>query len=46
MPLFDQILAVTKRSFLAYWRLPDYAMVCLPSLRPCYPLIRTNFGLL
>lgn len=33
MPLYDQILTVTKRSFIAYWRLPDYAMVRFPVSR-------------
>lgn len=27
MPLSVQILAVTKRAFVAYWRLPDYILV-------------------
>jgi hypothetical protein len=27
MPLYVQIVAVTKRAFVAYWRLPDYIMV-------------------
>jgi hypothetical protein len=27
MPLYFQIVAVTKRAFVAYWRLPDYIMV-------------------
>ena len=27
MPLWSQILATTKRSFVAYWRTPDYAVV-------------------
>lgn len=29
MPLYAQIQAVTKRAFVAYWRLPDYILVCL-----------------
>lgn len=29
MPLYAQILAVTKRAFVAYWRLPDYVLVWL-----------------
>jgi len=28
MPLYTQIVAVTKRAFVAYWRLPDYILVC------------------
>lgn len=27
MPLYVQIMAVTKRAFVAYWRLPDYVLV-------------------
>ena len=27
MPLHVQIVAVTKRTFVAYWRLPDYILV-------------------
>lgn len=27
MPLYVQIIAVTKRAFVAYWRLPDYVLV-------------------
>jgi hypothetical protein len=27
MPLYVQIVAVTKRAFVAYWRLPDYVLV-------------------
>lgn len=27
MPFYVQILAVTKRAFVAYWRLPDYVLV-------------------
>jgi hypothetical protein len=27
MPLYAQIVAVTKRAFVAYWRLPDYILV-------------------
>lgn len=27
MPLWTQTLAVTKRSFVAYWRIPDYILV-------------------
>lgn len=27
MPLYVQILAVTKRAFVAYWRLPNYILV-------------------
>ena len=27
MPLYVQIVAVTKRAFVAYWRLPDYILV-------------------
>lgn len=27
MPLYTQIVAVTKRAFVAYWRLPDYILV-------------------
>lgn len=27
MPLSTQIVAVTKRAFVAYWRLPDYILV-------------------
>ena len=27
MPLYIQIIAVTKRAFVAYWRLPDYVLV-------------------
>ncbi|KAJ5216103.1 uncharacterized protein N7498_002510 [Penicillium cinerascens] len=26
MPLYTQIVAVTKRAFVAYWRLPDYIL--------------------
>lgn len=29
MPLLVQILAVTKRAFVAYWRSPDYTLVFL-----------------
>lgn len=28
MPLYAQTVAVTKRAFIAYWRLPDYILVC------------------
>jgi ATP-binding cassette subfamily G (WHITE) protein 2 (SNQ2) len=28
MPLGVQIMAVTKRAFVAYWRNPDYILVC------------------
>lgn len=28
MPLYAQIVAVTRRAFVAYWRLPDYVLVC------------------
>jgi hypothetical protein len=27
MPLYVQIFSVTKRAFVAYWRLPDYVLV-------------------
>lgn len=27
MPLYVQIIAVTKRAFVAYWRLPNYILV-------------------
>lgn len=27
MPLWTQIVAVTKRSFVAYWRTPNYTLV-------------------
>ena len=27
MPLYVQIVAVTKRAFVAYWRLPNYILV-------------------
>lgn len=27
MPLYVQIVAVTRRNFVAYWRLPDYILV-------------------
>ena len=27
MPLYVQIIAVTKRTFVAYWRLPNYILV-------------------
>ena len=27
MPLYTQIVAATKRAFVAYWRLPDYISV-------------------
>ena len=27
MPLYTQIVAVTRRAFVAYWRLPDYILV-------------------
>lgn len=27
MPLYVQIVAVTRRAFVAYWRLPDYILV-------------------
>lgn len=27
MPLWTQIVAVTNRSFIAYWRTPNYAIV-------------------
>lgn len=27
MPLWTQVVAVTKRSFVAYWRSPDYILV-------------------
>ncbi len=27
MPLYVQVLAVTKRAFVTYWRLPDYILV-------------------
>ena len=33
MPLYVQIVTVTKRAFVAYWRLPDYVLVRMP-----YPL--------
>jgi hypothetical protein len=29
MPLYVQITAVTKRAFVAYWRIPDYILVSL-----------------
>jgi hypothetical protein len=28
MPVWTQILATTKRSFVAYWRSPEYIIVC------------------
>lgn len=27
MPLYVQVVAVTKRAFVAYWRIPDYILV-------------------
>lgn len=30
MPLYVQIVTVTKRAFVAYWRLPDYVLVRMP----------------
>lgn len=27
MPLWTQVVATTRRSFIAYWRTPDYALV-------------------
>lgn len=32
MPLYVQIVAVTKRAFVAYWRLPDYILASISSL--------------
>ena len=28
MPIWTQVFATTKRSFVAYWRTPNYAIVC------------------
>jgi antibiotic biosynthesis monooxygenase (ABM) superfamily enzyme len=28
MPRWRQVVATTKRSFVAYWRTPNYAVVC------------------
>lgn len=33
MPLWTQILATTKRAFIAYWRTPEYALVSTLGLR-------------
>lgn len=27
MPLYVQVVAVTKRAFVAYWRIPEYILV-------------------
>jgi hypothetical protein len=31
MPIWTQVVAVTKRSFVAYWRTPEYTIVSLYS---------------
>lgn len=31
MPLWAQIVIVTKRAFIAYWRTPEYVIVCQTS---------------
>lgn len=36
MPIWVQILTVSKRSFVAYWRTPQYALVCSKSLLTLY----------
>lgn len=38
MPLYVQIVAVTKRAFVAYWRLPNYVLVscCCPRTTTLY----------
>lgn len=36
MPIWVQILTVSKRSFVAYWRTPQYALVCPESLHCTY----------
>lgn len=30
MPIGVQVVAVTKRAFVAYWRSPEYNLVCKP----------------
>ena len=36
MPLYVQVVAVTKRAFVAYWRIPDYILVSphVPTNKP------------
>lgn len=29
MPIWVQIVTVTKRAFVAYWRSPEYTLVCV-----------------
>jgi len=29
MPLWTQVVATTKRAFIAYWRTPEYALVSI-----------------
>jgi hypothetical protein len=40
MPLYAQIVAVTKRAFVAYWRLPNYILVSC-----CYSEITKPYSL-
>ena len=32
MPLWTQIMATTRRAFIAYWRTPEYALVSIPGV--------------